>query len=217
MWKCRWPGPSEILIPALLNQGWLASRCGSIVLWIFFSLSLHCWFPKDALVHVCTSKYCSLLRVLVYWIRTPCQARGGSALTSTNTPEKLYDCECVLAHAVTCWMPGLQRPPQSPLSLLFSLAAVCFRPALFVQDSFLIAPQMFESFIFVWVCSWEWTNHENIIPSSGWRDETVDPCNDGFAPCFVMIGGFGYTCCAIAEKLLSHVSHDFTLCNYIYV
>ncbi len=36
MWKCRWPGPSEILIPALLNQGWLALRCSSIVLWIFF-------------------------------------------------------------------------------------------------------------------------------------------------------------------------------------
>lgn len=48
------------------------------------------------------------------------------------------------------------------------------------------------------------TKHENIIPSSGWCYETLHPFNDAFAPCFIMIVGFGYSWCATVEELLSH-------------
>lgn len=115
------------------------------------------------------------------------------------------------------WLPvechdGSQCSPQSPLLFLkpFFLQDICFRCCLSrIHLSFLgrcLSHSYFCGF------TWEW---ENIFRQWSWRDDTVNPCNDGLAPCFIMIGGFGCTCCAIAEKLLSHVSHDFTLLLYL--
>lgn len=175
-------------------------------------LCLHCWVPKSTLRHVSPSKYCSMPQFDFIGYKSD-QTKRLSSILSNHTKKAFNSWECLLVHAVTCWMPVLQWSPQSPffVSVFFSLAGVCFLPVMFVHSLagvwvihilFCLAyenEQILKIFFPRQVKRWMW-----------------NPSNDGFASCFFMIGGVGSTYFAV-EKVLSHISHHCTLCNYIYV
>lgn len=79
-----------------------------------------------------------------------------------------------------------------------------------------IAWQVFESFIFFFCLAYENEQILKIFFPRQVKRWMWNPSNDGFASCFFMIGGVGSTYFAV-EKVLSHISHHYTLCNYIYV
>lgn len=200
IWERCWSCPS--------SQSWLISVESLIlfdcfVLWIFFSLCI-VDFLKNAMVRF----YFQVLfpvRVLVSWIQTACQARGGYVL-SNHKPD------CAIVSGCLCmWLPvqcQYVSVHHNPLFCLFPLFFGSY--LLFFHTCFSRIHQWLFSrcltHSFLWVCLWEWANHQNIFPSAGWCDVMVDPYNDGFAHCFIMIGSFGLTCFATAEKPLSHVS-----------
>lgn len=78
-----------------------------------------------------------------------------------------------------------------------------------------IAWQVFESFIFFFCLAYENEQILKIFFPRQVKRWMWNPSNDGFASCFFMIGGVGSTYFAV-EKVLSHISHHYTLCNYIY-
>lgn len=87
---------------------------------------------------------------------------------------------------------GLHRRPFLKMHLVLFKLAVCFSRKWLCLTDIRVA-HIFVGFLMR-------AKHENIIHSPGWRHETFHPCNDVFAPGFIVIGGFGYNCCAALAR-----------------